>query len=122
MDQLEVGVQELGLAPPASFFADINTYLDLLAKWSKVYNLTAIVDRDEMIVKHILDSLSVARHIKGQRFLDVGTGAGLPGIPLARLYPEQDWTLLDSNGKKTRFLTAVKGALQLDNVTVINTI
>lgn len=95
-------------------------YLLLLHKWNKTYNLTAIRNIEEMLEKHLLDSLSIAAHVYGERFLDVGTGAGLPGIPLAILYPQKQFTLLDSNGKKTRFLQQVKTQLQLNNVTVEN--
>lgn len=95
-------------------------YIQLLEKWNKTYNLTAIRDINEMLEKHLLDSLSIAKMVYGERFLDVGTGAGLPGIPLAILYPQKTFTLLDSNGKKTRFLQQVKGQLQLANVTVAN--
>ncbi len=94
-------------------------YLALLQQWNKVYNLTAIRDPEEMLYKHIADSLVVAPYLKGQRWLDVGSGAGLPGIPLALAFPEQQWTLLDSNGKKTRFLLQVKALLNLQNITVV---
>lgn len=96
----------------------LSDYLQLLIKWNKAYNLTAIRDPDEMISKHILDSLSIAPHINGQYFLDVGTGAGLPGVILAILYPQRQFDLLDSNGKKTRFLFQVKTELKLDNISV----
>lgn len=95
-------------------------YLLLLEKWNKTYNLTAIRNIDEMLEKHLTDSLSIAKMVYGNNFLDVGTGAGLPGIPLAILYPEKKFTLLDSNGKKTRFLQQVKAQLKLNNVQVQN--
>jgi len=93
-------------------------YLELISKWNKAYNLTAIRSLDQMVCKHLLDSLAIAKYCSGQRFLDVGTGAGLPGIPLAIIYPDRQFHLLDSNGKKTRFLFQVKTALGLDNITV----
>lgn len=96
-------------------------YLLLLKKWNKAYNLTAVRDLHEMLERHLLDSLSIAPFLSGKRFIDVGTGAGLPGIPLAILNPQNHYTLLDSNGKKTRFLEQVKLQLKLDNVTVVNT-
>jgi 16S rRNA m(7)G-527 methyltransferase (EC 2.1.1.-) len=95
-------------------------YLSLFLKWNKTYNLSAIRHPDEMVTKHLLDSLSVAPHLQGSRFIDVGTGGGLPGIPLAITYPERHFTLLDSAGKKTRFLFQVKTALGLDNVQIEN--
>jgi len=91
-------------------------FLQLLSTWNRSYNLTAIDDPEEMVKRHILDSLSVAAHLRGSRHLDVGSGAGLPGIPLAIWFPEQEFHLLDSNGKKMRFLFHVKRSLQLDNV------
>ena len=93
-------------------------YLALLSRWNKTYNLTAVRDEAQMVTRHLLDSLAIAPHLSGQRFLDVGTGAGLPGVPLALLFPEREFHLLDSNGKKTRFLFQVKTALCLDNIVV----
>ena len=98
-------------------------YLELLIKWNKTYNLTAIRDPEEMLIKHLIDSLSIAPHIlniKNQHILDVGTGPGLPGIPMSILYPEIKFLLLDCNGKKTRFLTQCKIMLGLENVQVFN--
>src|SRR5690554_8179091 len=77
-------------------------YLLLLEKWNKTYNLTAVRTLKDMLDRHLLDSLSIAKHIHGKNLLDVGTGAGLPGIPLAILYPDNHYSLLDSNSKKTR--------------------
>lgn len=96
-------------------------YLALFIKWNKVYNLSAIRDPEEMFVKHLLDSLSIAPLINGERFIDVGTGGGLPGVILAICFPSKHFTLLDSAGKKTRFLVQVKQALQLTNIQVENT-
>ena len=93
-------------------------YHQLLIKWNKTYNLTAVRDPQQMISRHLLDSLSIAVHLRGERFLDVGTGAGLPGIVLAILFPHRQFDLLDSNGKKTRFLFQVKTQLKLDNVAI----
>ena len=98
----------------------LGTYLELFIKWNKVYNLSAIRDLEGIIVKHLLDSLVVAPLIEGQRFIDVGTGGGLPGIPLAICFPDRHFTLLDSAGKKTRFLFQVKQTLSLDNVQIEN--
>lgn len=95
-------------------------YLTLLKTWAKVYNLTTIVDPEEMVIKHILDSLSVAPYLKGQRFIDVGTGAGLPGMVLAIAHPDQSWILLDAVQKKTHFLQAVKAKLKLNNIEIVH--
>jgi 16S rRNA (guanine527-N7)-methyltransferase len=98
-------------------------YLELLIKWNKTYNLTAIRKPKEMLTKHLIDSLSIAPHIvnkKNHNILDVGTGPGLPGIPMSILYPDVEFLLLDSNGKKTRFLTQCKIMLGLKNVQVFN--
>lgn len=93
-------------------------YLALLVKWNKAYNLTAVRDPTQMVARHLLDSLVIAPHIQGQRLIDVGTGAGLPGVPMAIMFPQREFHLLDSNGKKTRFLFQVKTALRLDNMSV----
>jgi len=92
-------------------------YVQLLDKWNSAYNLTSVRDPMEMLVKHIMDSLAVAPFIKGQRIIDVGTGPGLPGIPLAICFPDKEFTLLDSLGKRIRFLNQVKLQLGLKNVT-----
>ncbi|MEZ5509808.1 MAG: 16S rRNA (guanine(527)-N(7))-methyltransferase RsmG [Gammaproteobacteria bacterium] len=118
--QLAQGCVELGLAPSPTQQQKINAYLDGLVKWNKAYNLTAIRDPGEMVIKHLLDSLAIYRSVQGEAVLDVGTGPGLPGIPLAILFPQRRFTLLDSNGKKTRFLVQMKHELQLDNINVIN--
>jgi 16S rRNA (guanine527-N7)-methyltransferase len=93
-------------------------YLELLVKWNRAYNLTAVRDPAEMIPRHLLDSLVVGPLLREERLVDVGTGAGLPGVPLAIMFPDRAFHLLDSNGKKTRFLFQVKTALGLDNMTV----
>lgn len=90
-------------------------YVRLLDKWNRAYNLTAVRDPQDMIGRHILDSLSIAPHVRGQRLLDVGAGAGIPSIPLAILWPERQLTALDSNGKKVRFMQQAQTALGLGN-------
>jgi 16S rRNA (guanine527-N7)-methyltransferase len=95
-------------------------YLELLIKWNKAYNLTAIRDPKEMLVKHLIDSLSIAPYITGNVLADIGTGPGLPGIPMAILFPEKQFLLCDSNGKKTRFLTQSKITLALKNIEVVH--
>lgn len=91
-------------------------YLDLLQRWNSAYNLTAIREPGEMVVRHLLDSLSVLPFVGDGPVLDAGTGAGLPGVPLAILKPGQEFTLLDSIGKKIRFLRQVKRELGLPNI------
>ncbi len=91
-------------------------YVELLDKWNKAYNLTAVRDPQEMLIKHIMDSLMVGPKLKGQSFIDVGTGPGLPGIPLAILYPHYNFVLLDSLGKRITFLRQVVFQLKLENV------
>ncbi|MDO9170078.1 MAG: 16S rRNA (guanine(527)-N(7))-methyltransferase RsmG [Methylobacter sp.] len=96
------------------------SFIKLIEKWNKAYNLTAIRDREEMARLHILDSLAILPYIEGARVIDIGTGAGLPGIPLAICLPEIHFTLLDSNAKKTRFVQQVVLELKLKNVQVVH--
>lgn len=120
LQTLKRGIDTLALDLTDTQVTKLADYIDLLVKWNKAYNLTAIRDPEEMVVKHLLDSLAIVPHINQSPLLDVGTGPGLPGIPLAIMRPELDITLLDSNGKKTRFLTQAKVSLGLNNVTVIH--
>ena len=118
--QLEQGLQQLGISIDQTQFTLFLDYLQLLHKWNKTYNLTAVRNPQDHVVRHILDSLAVLPFITGTKFLDVGTGPGLPGIPLAIAMPESKWYLLDSNGKKTRFLTQCKMNLPLPNIEIVN--
>lgn len=95
-------------------------YLELLRTWNRVYNLTAIQDLEESVWLHIIDSLSVKSYLHGTRLIDVGTGAGLPGIPLALTCPDKQFVLLDSNSKKTRFLNQVMYELDLKNIEIVH--
>lgn len=113
---LERGIAQLGLAADESFTEVLLGFLTELIRWNKAYNLTAIRDPAEMVSRHLLDSLTVAPYIKTKTVLDVGTGAGLPGIPLALLYPDTSFYLLDSNGKKIRFIDHAVRTLGLQNV------
>ncbi|MCF7364398.1 MULTISPECIES: 16S rRNA (guanine(527)-N(7))-methyltransferase RsmG [Vibrio] len=94
-------------------------YVGLLNKWNKAYNLTSVRDPADMLVKHILDSIVVSPYLDGERFIDVGTGPGLPGIPLAIMNPEKEFVLLDSLGKRIRFIKQVLHELGIVNVVAV---
>jgi 16S rRNA (guanine527-N7)-methyltransferase len=113
------GCQVLGLQLDQQSVSNFCRYIEMLEQWNRAYNLTAIRDIDAMISHHLFDSLAVLPWIEPGRLLDVGTGAGLPGIPLAIARPDYNFTLLDSNGKKTRFLLQVVTELGLRNVVVL---
>lgn len=114
--QLQAGLATYGFSPHSEALFH---YLTLLNKWNAAYNLTAIREPEVMINKHLLDSLAIAPWLNGKKILDVGTGAGLPGIPLAITHPDISFVLLDSNGKKIRFLNEVKRQLSLTNVEMV---
>lgn len=95
-------------------------YVLLLHKWNQIHNLTSIRDPLQMLSKHLIDSLAISPYLQGPHLLDVGTGAGLPGLPLALTHPQYRFALLDSNGKKTRFLTHVIQTLMIDNIDIIS--
>ena len=120
--ELARGAAELGIELTASQQDQLLAYLALLIKWNQAYNLTAVRNPDEMVSRHLLDSLSVVPFVAaaGDNWLDVGSGGGMPGIPLAILFPERRFTTLDSNGKKTRFQTQVKLELKLANLEVVH--
>lgn len=117
-DELARGIAELGLAVDSEQRRRLLAFVDLICKWSRAYNLTAVRDPELMVSRHLLDSLSIAPYLHGDRLLDVGTGAGLPGIPLAIAFPARQVVLLDSNGKKTRFCIHAAAELGLSNVAV----
>lgn len=94
-------------------------YVDMLHKWNKAYNLTSVRDPEQMLIRHILDSIVVAPHLSGSRFIDVGTGPGLPGVPLSIVLPDAHFTLLDSLGKRVRFLKQVQHELKLENISPV---
>ena len=112
------GVRQLNIEVEDEKLILLLQFVKLLQKWNKTYNLTAIEDSNEIIIKHILDSLSVVNYLKGQNIIDVGSGAGLPGIPLAILCQDKHFNLIDSNVKKTRFMQQAAIDLQLKNIQV----
>lgn len=117
---LEQGIRDLALGVPANAQQKLLHYLHLIVRWNKHFNLSGIITVQKMVPLHLLDSLAISSYLEGERILDIGSGAGLPGIPLAVANPDKNFVLLDSNGKKTRFLFQVKVALELSNVEVIN--
>lgn len=123
--QLRQGINDIeDLSLDDVKISQLIAYLQSFVKWNKAYNLSAVREPHEMVERHLLDSLVLVplleKSVQTQRVIDVGTGGGLPGIPLAIAFPEKEFVLLDSNGKKTRFLFQVKTQLGLDNVTVEN--
>ena len=116
--ELTAGLAVMNLIATEQQQTQYLAYLHLLAKWNRAYNLSAVRDIDQMLSRHLLDSLSIVPYFSAQNCLDVGSGGGLPGIPLAITFPDRQFTLLDSNGKKTRFLFQAVNELGLKNVTV----
>ena len=116
---LAQGIAEAGLPIDEQKQQKLLAYLTLMQKWNKVHNLTAVRDADEMVVLHLLDSLVVLPFIDGKALLDVGSGAGLPGIPLAICLPELKVTVIDSNNKKVSFMRQAKAELGIENLEVL---
>jgi len=114
------GIASLNLNVTDEQVEQLLSFIKLIEKWNKAYNLTAIRNREEMARLHILDSLAIVPHIEGKRIIDIGTGAGLPGVPLAICLPEIGFTLLDSNAKKTRFVQQAVLELKLKNAEVLH--
>lgn len=119
-ERLQQGAENLGLGLTTDQSQRLSHFLALLYKWNKAYNLTAVRDPLEMVSKHLLDSLAVSPHLAGGRCLDMGTGPGLPGIPLAIIRPEITFVLLDSNNKKIRFVRQAVLELGLKNVQTVH--
>lgn len=116
--QLRAGLAELGLAPSPAAVETLLDYVELLTRWNATYNLTAVREPLAMVTSHLLDSLAVAPLVRGDSLADAGSGAGLPGIPLAVYAPERQVTLIDSNGKKASFLREAARSLRLTNVRI----
>ncbi|WP_127959919.1 16S rRNA (guanine(527)-N(7))-methyltransferase RsmG [Serratia microhaemolytica] len=114
--KLDLLLSEAGIVLGQQQKQQLLGYVMLLDKWNRAYNLTSVRDPLQMLVRHIMDSIVVNQHLQGSRFIDVGTGPGLPGIPLAIVRPEAHFTLLDSLGKRVRFLRQVQHELALDNI------
>ena len=119
MTALLDGARALALELDEAQLARLVAHLDLLDEWNTRMNLTAIRDRPSQLTKHLLDSLTVQPYLRGQRIADVGSGAGFPGIPLAIVEPQRHFSLIESTGKKCRFLEHVRDELQLKNVEVV---
>ena len=116
--RLRAGTADLGLVPAVAAYERLLDYVELLAHWNATYNLTSVRDPADMVTRHLLDSLAILPYVQGDSLADLGSGAGLPGIPLAILEPARQHVLIDSNGKKTRFLREAVRTLALDNVRV----
>ena len=117
--RIQKALDELGQSFPQGTAEKLATLINELERWNRKVNLTAIRDKEEMISAHLLDSLVAAPLLEGESVLDVGTGAGFPGLPLAIVQPERQFTLLDSNNKKIMFAQHAAGLLGLDNVSAI---
>lgn len=117
--QLESYLAETGLTATAQQQKQLIDFVGMLDKWNKAYNLTSVRDPAAMLIRHIMDSLVVSPHLVGKRFIDVGTGPGLPGIPLAILNPDKEFVLLDSLGKRIRFQKQVAFELGIKNITSV---
>ena len=115
---LHNAAEEIGISLSDTQANQLIGYVDLMEKWNRAFNLTAVRRRSELLSRHIFESLAVKPYICGEQWADIGTGAGLPGVPLAITEPGNPFVLLDSNGKKTRFLLEVKRALGLSNIEV----
>ncbi len=120
VQRLSAGLESLGQSLSDEQIETLLDYLAELVRWNRAYNLTAVTDPMEMVDRHIIDSLSIRPFIESRRILDSGTGAGLPGVVLAVAEPDRHFILVDSNGKKVRFLRHIKRSLGLDNIEPIH--
>ena len=119
LNKLSRLLDEAGISLTDHQKTQLVAYVEMLHKWNKAYNLTSVRDPDEMLVRHILDSIVAAPYLQGERFIDVGTGPGLPGVPLSIVLPDAHFTLLDSLGKRVRFLRQVQHELKLTNISPV---
>ncbi|WP_076541794.1 16S rRNA (guanine(527)-N(7))-methyltransferase RsmG [Shewanella sp. UCD-KL21] len=117
--QLKTYLAETNISATETQQKQLVDFVAMLNKWNKAYNLTSVRDPEQMLIRHVMDSLVVSPYLKGQRFIDVGTGPGLPGIPLAILNPDKEFVLLDSLGKRIRFQKQVQFELKINNITSI---
>nr|WP_283107868.1 16S rRNA (guanine(527)-N(7))-methyltransferase RsmG [Shewanella basaltis] len=117
--QLQTYLAEMKISATELQQKQLVGFVEMLAKWNKAYNLTSVRDPEQMLIRHIMDSLAVSPYLDGQRFIDVGTGPGLPGIPLAIMNPEKQFVLLDSLGKRIRFQKQVQFELKINNITSV---
>ena len=117
--RLRAGIDQLGLSLTDAAVARLLDYQALLQRWNAAYNLTAVRDPDEMVTRHLLDSLAILPYVRGASLADLGTGAGLPGIPLAIAAPQRDVLLVDASGKKVRFLREAIRSLELERVRAV---
>jgi len=117
---LATGIDKMAVSVTAEQQEQLINFISLMHKWNKAYNLTSVREPEQMVIKHLLDSLSVAPFIDGKQVIDVGTGPGLPGMPLAIVHPHVQFTLLDSLGKRVRFMKQCVHELGLTNVTCLH--
>ncbi|GGQ25725.1 16S rRNA (guanine(527)-N(7))-methyltransferase RsmG [Shewanella litoralis] len=117
--QLQTYLAEMKISATELQQKQLVGFVEMLAKWNKAYNLTSVRDPEQMLIRHIMDSLAVSPYLEGQRFIDVGTGPGLPGIPLAIMNPDKQFVLLDSLGKRIRFQKQVQFELKINNITSV---
>ncbi|MCE9679649.1 16S rRNA (guanine(527)-N(7))-methyltransferase RsmG [Shewanella sp. AS1] len=119
LTQLESYLSQINMAATPKQKQQLVDFVGMLAKWNKAYNLTSVRDPKQMLIRHIMDSLVASPHLKGERFIDVGTGPGLPGIPLAIMNPDKTFVLLDSLGKRIRFQKQVQFELGINNISSV---
>lgn len=117
--QLDTYLAEIEMTATPEQKQQLLDFVAMLAKWNKAYNLTSVREPEQMLIRHIMDSLAASKHLVGERFIDVGTGPGLPGIPLAIMNPDKTFVLLDSLGKRIRFQKQVQFELSIGNISSV---